>query len=339
MKKEKTKLNEIESKVLYYLDLNSSSTLSSVARKVGISPQRLEFIISKLEKNKIIKKYIPVIDYSKFSNYFIYFYLIKLTRCSYEEEEKLLEKICENKNCIFVYKLDGEYDLFFGVMAKELEEAYGIINKILKDFGQKILRKSFGIISNIYLFPRRYLLNICEEKESEELFYEKARKEHIIIGLSKEKVKLGPEEIDILKILSSDSKTKVNQIGKILKINPQTVWYKIRKLTDKKIIPSFTILLDPQKYDHLFYFFDITTTAADENIIENLKNECKKFENLFRILSLMEKDRLIVLAVFRSEEEKLSFINFLKQKSKEEIKEIKSYRVSEIYKFKYFIDF
>ncbi|MBU4242067.1 MAG: winged helix-turn-helix transcriptional regulator [Nanoarchaeota archaeon] len=59
------KLDFKDKKILYNLDLNSRATLNEIAKKVKLSKQVVDYRLKNLLKNKIIKEFYTVINFSK----------------------------------------------------------------------------------------------------------------------------------------------------------------------------------------------------------------------------------------------------------------------------------
>ena len=59
------KLDKKDRKILYQLDLNSRATLSDLTKKVGLSKQVVDYRIKNLLKNKVIKQFYIIVNFTK----------------------------------------------------------------------------------------------------------------------------------------------------------------------------------------------------------------------------------------------------------------------------------
>lgn len=130
----KTSLTENEKKVLTLLCENARMPTIEVANRAKISPKAVAYTIKKLEREKIIEAYRPIINHNKLG--YTYFKLwIRIHQESKEEMEKLYSQIKNNPIVIYVVRGIGLLeDLDVEIMVRNNYELYDFIKKLKQDF-------------------------------------------------------------------------------------------------------------------------------------------------------------------------------------------------------------
>ncbi len=240
----KIKLDLKDKKILYQLELNARQSNSQIAKKVGLSKEVVNYRIKRLETFKVIKSYYPIIDLSKlgYINFRIYLRLMDATP---KKEKEILEYLINNKESFYVSTLDGRFDLSIGVAVKEIHEFESFYNQFKDNFKQFIRKEQISIFTAVYHFNRNYLL---DEKIS--------RNPPAIIGKSP-KEEFDNTDINILKILSKNSRIPLIDISKKLFIPERTIAFRIKKLEQKKIILCYKALLNLNSLGYEYFKLDI----------------------------------------------------------------------------------
>jgi DNA-binding Lrp family transcriptional regulator len=327
------KLDSLTADILYSLDLDSKQKITSLAKKLKKSPQRIEYNIKRLQENGVIKNYIAVVDYSKIGPYAIYLYGIKLSGIKPDEEKKIVDNLKEQEDCLIIYKTEGLYDLMIGVIAKNIVEAKQRINNLLNFLEGKIENKKLYIITRFINFSRDYLYYLCENDKCQIL----PKPKKIIIDIeckNEQKIKVDKKDEEILRILAKNCRTELIQIAKQVNLTPEAVWKRIKNIEKNKLIAYYTVLLSPEKYEHKFYFFEI---ELDKKIkMEDIKGMLIKHPQTFRILQTMEEDIYVVQIVCKDEKEKEEIKKEIMENFGDKIKEITINRILKIECFRYF---
>ena len=83
-------LEELDRKILYSLDADSTTSLTKISQEVGISPQLVKYHLARLKKEGLILAYWPMLDFRKLG-YFNVSYFLKLKNLSGEKEKELID--------------------------------------------------------------------------------------------------------------------------------------------------------------------------------------------------------------------------------------------------------
>jgi Lrp/AsnC family transcriptional regulator, leucine-responsive regulatory protein len=140
--KEPKQLDKTDLKLLYSLSRDASITNFSLAKELNISKDTVSYRIQKLEREKYLIEYRPVINFSVLG-LSINSLLIKLNY--FPEEMALFEQhIKNNGSILWATRTFGYYDYLIYVITKDLEEFHEVINSFKAKFENLI--KTYEIL-------------------------------------------------------------------------------------------------------------------------------------------------------------------------------------------------
>lgn len=124
------------------------------------------------------------------------------------------------------------------------------------------------------------------------------------------------EELDdvdhqIINLLQEDSRTSFRNIANKLKIAPGTVYNRIKKLEDKKVLKSYTVIVDPAKvgYD----LAAVILIEAEGKHLLDVENEIAKMSNVVSVYDITGDFDIAIIARFKDRTGLNTFIkNLLK---------------------------
>lgn len=111
-----------DKKLLAFLQKDSKTTNKELSIKLGLSVTAVYERIKKLEREKVISKYVALLDRTKIDKSFVVFCHIKLIQHSKEfltTFEKEVVKLNEVSEC---YHVSGDYDYILKISVKNMEE-------------------------------------------------------------------------------------------------------------------------------------------------------------------------------------------------------------------------
>ncbi len=114
-------LDKTDLKLIGLLQNDSKQTTKQLSLQLNLSVTAVYERVKKLEKEKIIKKYVALIDRNKIEKSFLVFCHIKLIQHTKEyvtNFEKEILKLSEVAECFHV---SGEYDYILKVYVKDME--------------------------------------------------------------------------------------------------------------------------------------------------------------------------------------------------------------------------
>ena len=142
-------MTDKESKVLHELVKNPDKKLIDIAESTNIPIKTAVKIKKSLEKNKIIKGYTAILNFSKLGIKREIIFL-RFSGEGIREIDKFAEYTKYNKNIINYFKIIGEYQI--GIIAESLKEV-----EMIKDIRANFLIENYKIIKSEKIHKKTYL--------------------------------------------------------------------------------------------------------------------------------------------------------------------------------------
>ncbi len=225
-------------KILFELEQDSRQSLSQIAKKVGLKKETLFHRMKSLEKRGIVKNYLTEINVYKLGFQF-YPILIKFQNSTPQIEEQIFDHFKKNQFTAWLTKCEGFWDLNATLITKNNFEVNFFLDEFLEKYSAYISDKHIFITTEIHYFKRGFWLG---------------KKTNQIVSTGGEPT-IEPENSDIalLRILSTNARKSLVEIGRDLNLTAKNVAYKINKLKKNKIIQGSRILVDFSKIGYKFY--------------------------------------------------------------------------------------
>jgi len=246
-------MDKKDQKILTELTLNSRIPLNQLAKKVGVSREVATYRLNNLIKEKIILGFYSRIDveslgFLRFSCFF------QLRGVSQTKEKEFMSYLIKHDFVAYMGPVIGKWNIIFDIYAKDMKHLQKIIQEISKKIGKYIEKYSILTLgSNLESFP----IKIFGSKK--EVEYKETKN-----------IKLDKKDLEILKILSNNSRAEYKEISRKLKMSANAIKYRIQNLEKSNIIKGYTISIDKRKLSYDLYNLQLKT--------ENKKElELKKF--------------------------------------------------------------
>lgn len=116
------KLDEIDKKLLLFLQQDCKQTTKELAYKLGLSVTAIYERVRKLENHGVISKYVALLDRTKIDKSFIILCHVKLTQhkkefvLQFEKEVMTLDEVTE------CFHVSGDYDYILKICLKDMED-------------------------------------------------------------------------------------------------------------------------------------------------------------------------------------------------------------------------
>ncbi len=269
------KLKLVDKKIIYELESNSRQSLSKVSRNIKTSQQVVSYRIKNLEKNKIILKYITIIDYTKLGCKNVVLG-IKLKNILNEDKKKLINWLKEEEKVNYVVETQNKFSLVVMILYKQEKDILDFIYKLKNDY--------FHILNSYKIFY------IIEKKlYNKDYFFKKYRniKQEIVIK-DKQETNIDDLEKSILNQLSCNSKIGTTTLAKKNKTTPEIIVKKIKNLNKQKIILGYRMFLNLKEKS--FFVFIKLKNGKNKELFDYLKN----LKNVVMILKTIGEHEIIV---------------------------------------------
>jgi len=134
------KIDALDIKVLIELQEDARKSLREMAEKLGVAEGTVYNRINKLKKLGVIKKFIPIVDYTKLG-----FDLIAVIGITAEGEHLLHieELIAKEPNVTAVYDVTGEFDIITVARFRDRESLNAFVKKLA---GMEHVKKTYTML-------------------------------------------------------------------------------------------------------------------------------------------------------------------------------------------------
>ncbi|MFC1648002.1 Lrp/AsnC family transcriptional regulator [Nanoarchaeota archaeon] len=266
------KLDAYDKKLLYHLDINARYTLRQLSKEVRLSKNAISHRIKNLEKKGIIRQFYTVINIKKlgYSYFKVYF---KLQNTTEAIEKEIVNHFTTKTPSLWVNTWDGRYDLMVGILAKDADNFYKILNESINKFRTHIQSHDIYIVIYAPHFKKDYLLDKTEKETKIEEF-----------GGITDEVKLDYIDMKILKIISTNARIQIVDLAKEINSTVDIVRYRIKKLKENQVIQGFRILIDYEKLGYQLFKILITTQNLNEKTEKAILEYCSKQPNMADII-------------------------------------------------------
>jgi Lrp/AsnC family transcriptional regulator, leucine-responsive regulatory protein len=308
-------------KILSLLDENSRYTNTQIAKKVGLSKPAVEYRLQRFEKNGVIFSYYTIIDFTKlgYSQYKIYF---KFQNASPEDEQKIVKYWNGQKNIIWLAQVRGRWDLAVSVLARNNFEFGSILADFSGEFSRFILEKDVLLLEYSPYYSRKYM----ESSKYHEFVYSAPEKLHELDDIDKK----------ILKELSVNARINIVDLADELNLTRDIVNYRIKKMTESKVISQYRCYLNLNKIGINHYKIILRTKNFDSVHEKKLKQYTDSHKKIVQMLKLIGSWDLEIELEMESEDELYQVLNDLRNRFSDIIRDYDILRITETYKFDFF---
>ncbi|OYT35432.1 AsnC family transcriptional regulator [Archaeoglobales archaeon ex4484_92] len=134
------KIDEVDIKILRELQEDARKSLKEIAEKVGVAEGTVYNRINKMRRVGVIKKFIPVVDYSLLG-YDIIAVIGVMAEGGYLVE--IEKEIAKEGNVTAVYDVTGEYDMIVVAKFKDRKSLNDFVKKVA---GMEKVKKTYTML-------------------------------------------------------------------------------------------------------------------------------------------------------------------------------------------------
>lgn len=281
------KLDILDKKIMYELDLNARITSSQLARKLRRGKETVNFRINRLIENGYVKGFYTIFNTSKLGWYYHKVY-IKFKNMTPEKEGELFNYIKGQDHIAYLGSIEGYYDCIFLVMVKTPKGMTKFFNAFMKKYGEFIQEKEIHTILSAHRLNQKFLFKgetVKDSHYSEEL----------------ENYKIDDVDKKIMGIISNNARMPLIEIAKRTNVDHKVVKYRLKKLEKDNIILAYVSSPNFDKLSLMFTQINISlkNPNAKKSIIRyfDSTNKC-----LFALELLGKYDLTIEVHVENAEE-------------------------------------
>lgn len=298
-------MDKKDKKILTELILNSRIPINKLAKKVCISREVVNYRLKNLKKETIRDFYTIInTDMLGFTRYSCY---VQLKGISQIKEKDFIDYLVEHDFITYISPVIGRWNIVFDILARDNKHMQKTIQEIINKIGKYI--EKYSIIS-IGIELEEFPTKIFDSKK--EIEYNKSIKS----------IKLEKKDLEILKLLSDNSRIEYKEIAKKLRMSANAIKYRIKNMESSGIIKGYTLSIDKRKLGFEFYNIQIDTGAKNEKELKNFLKNNEKVIYFYKYLGNENWDLDIGLIVKDSEELRKFII-----KLREKFEDIKIYDI------------
>lgn len=247
------KLDAYDKKILEVLLNNAREQISTIAKKVRLRRENVNYKINRLVKDGLIKEAITIFNEEKLglSRYVLFLELINLQE---ESEKEILNYLKQTEYVSWIGINAGKWSLIFDIIIREKDDLDKIVNNFLNKFGRFI--GDYTILNSKQI-----------GYYSEKMFGLKASKE---VSKKIENIKFDEIDIKILSILNENAWINYVKIAERVGLTPNAVNNRVRNLERRGIIIGYTISLDWKKLGWELYGLQLKIIKFENEINNKL---------------------------------------------------------------------
>jgi Lrp/AsnC family leucine-responsive transcriptional regulator len=114
-------LDSIDKKLVLLLQTDCKKTTKELSLKLNLSVTAVYERIKKLEREKVIDKYVALLNRSKIENGFVVFCHLKLIQHTKEFIFKFEKEVVKLKEVLECHHVSGDYDYILKIVVKDME--------------------------------------------------------------------------------------------------------------------------------------------------------------------------------------------------------------------------
>lgn len=247
------KLDAYDKKILKVLLNNAREQISTIAKKVRLRRENVNYKINRLVKEGLIKEVITLFNEEGLglSHYVLFLELINLQE---EAEKEILDYLKQTEYVSWIGINAGKWSLIFDIIIREKDDLDKIVNNFLNKFDKFIGDYTILNSKQVGYYPEK-MLGLKASK-----------------GVSKkiENIKLDEIDIKILSILNENAWINYVKIAEKVRLTPNAVNNRIKNLERKGIIIGYTISLDWKKLGWELYGLQLKIIKFENEINNKL---------------------------------------------------------------------
>ncbi len=311
------KVSQKDMSIICELDHNARQSINQIGAKTRLSPETVKYRINKLEDSEVITGYHVMVDYNKLGLHH-FKVCIKFNGIDQKKEDEFYSKLYPINEIIWIAKCRGCWDSIISCTVNNAEDIVTFRNKIVS-LGHEIIEDyKISILMRFYIRPRDFLIN---------------KKSDLKESLPSKEIELDKIDIDVLNLLSKNSRQSSVNIGKELNISPKTAIRRIKKLKDAGIIMCCRPILDNLKIG--IFNYKVFIYLKDPNLprFNELLKELSANQNMVICIKSLSYWHLEPEFHFFNENELYELIQKLKDKYSDTIEKIEYCTVTKEYKY------
>ena len=263
-------LDKKDWKILATLSKDCRTSLRQIANAVGVSREVADYRIKKLVKTGIIKSFCTDVNLQAlgFTKHVVY---LELKNVDKEKEENIFQYLKNHKFISWIVTSTGKWSVIFDIHAKNTQHLSQLIKELKQEIGIYFGEYEIVTLEKYYYYHSKFF----NEKEK---IQEKKNKN------------ISLDEIDLLllRTLRNNARIDYVKLSEKVKLTPEAISKRIKKLKENNIINQFYIFPDLTRLGFEHYNVQINLENIDnekENKIMNYLQHHKSASFIYKPIS------------------------------------------------------
>ncbi len=228
-------LSDLDKRLLYELSKDARQTYKQLAQRINSIKEVVAYHITKLQKEGVITKFVPVISLTRLGVYTFKLY-VRLHGLTNTTEQELYNRLIDSDDIAWVASCVGQWDILIAMYAPDIVTFAQKKNKLLQDFSEYIESYDVTMIEDALVFNRDYLIKKKPDYRKEFVF-----------GGPQEYTELKQEEWQLLFEIRNNGRYEALAVGRKLKRDSRTVISDVKRLQKQGIIQGTTTFVNLSK--------------------------------------------------------------------------------------------
>lgn len=250
------KLDILDRRIIYELEKDSSQTITSIARKLERSKEFIAFRINRLERENVLLGCSAIVDMAKLG-YFTFRIYIKWQNMTDDQKKQFYNEVKIKENVWTTTVLHGKWDFAFFIGTKSdryIQSFHRIWDEILLEYKNKIAESKIAIYAPVHNFNKIFFID----------FDMPVKKVERIFGAGPP-IEYDDLDENVIKKYSGNVRISLRKLAGELKVAPETVRKRIKKLEKKGVIVGYKINLNLPKMGYQGYRVDFLLNSVSRN--------------------------------------------------------------------------
>ena len=292
------RVDSLDYRLLYQLDLDSSATYTSIAEKLEVPSETIGFRVRRLVRLGVIKNFRTTIHVSRLNAYY-YKLFYKFQHTTPSQEKGIIKYLEQNKMISYLASLDGRYDLTFLIVAKNYLDLKEFLVSFKNKYGSCFFEQEIMTLIGVHRFNLR-------------IFNPQGEALHTRYPENLSSVRLDSLDRSILPIVASNSRKSFSDMAKINGVHENVIRYHIRRLKESAVIGTAVLDINFELLGMIHY--QIAIALTNQSITEEIINFALTIpESTFATVTLGKYD-LILEFVVAKQGEMTDIIDKIKEK-------------------------
>lgn len=243
-------LDKKDWKILATLSKDCRTSLTKIAKAVGVSREVADYRIKKLIKTGIIKSFCTEVNLQAlgYTKHVVY---LELRNVNKEKEENIFKFLKNHKFISWIVTSTGKWSIIFDIHSKNTQHLSQLIKELKQELGNHFGEYEIVTLEKYQYFHSKFF----GEKET---IKEKKTKD----------ITLDETDLSLLKILRNNARIDYVTLSTEIKLTPEAISKRIKRLKENTIIHQFYIFPDLTNLGFEHYNIQIN--------LENIEDEKEK---------------------------------------------------------------